>query len=84
MGTLSIVQNRAENIVKGAVGVVENGVFNGDAQDLQLLAEQGQIPGTTHMEEGEYQRTDSARNDFLEAHSISDTKGWRSPYTTAM
>lgn len=109
MGTLSIVQNRAENIVKGAVGVVEsgasiveagyqtvvnnedflthenqihltrlcqmgiysvtvdaimgdtvpdsdncqlqgdacnlpeveNGVFNGDAQDLQLLTEQG-------------------------------------------
>ena len=145
MGTLSIVQNRAENLVKGPVGVVEsgasiveagyqtvvnnedflthenkihltrlcqmgiysvtagaimgdtvpdgdncqlqgdacylprveNGVFNGDAQDLQLLAEQGQIPGTTHMEEGEYQRTDSARNDFLEAHSISDTKGWQ-------
>ena len=25
MGTLSIVQNRAENIVKGAVGVVESG-----------------------------------------------------------
>lgn len=38
---------------------VENGVFNGDAQDLQLLTEQGQIPDTTHMEEGEYQRTDS-------------------------
>lgn len=31
---------------------VENGVFNGDAQDLQLLTEQGQIPDTTHMEEG--------------------------------
>lgn len=56
---------------------VENGVFKGDAQDLQVLTEQGQIEGTTHLENGDYTRSDSAKADFLEAHSIEDTKGWQ-------
>lgn len=56
---------------------VENGVFKGDAQDLQVLTEHGQIEGTVHLQEEEYTRSDASKREFLEAHSIEDTKGWQ-------
>lgn len=44
---------------------VENGVFVGDEDDLEELAEEGEIDGTDHIASDDIVRNIAARNEFL-------------------
>ena len=54
---------------------VENGVFVGDKNDLNVLIKQGEIEDSTHIQPSEISRSAAARNAFLEAHGIEDLNG---------
>lgn len=46
----------------------DNGMFQGDSDDLYSLAKEGELEGTEHLENDEYDRNISARNEFLRMH----------------
>lgn len=52
---------------------VENGVFTGDAGDLESLTEAGENPDAVHVED--VARSDAVRAEFLNAHGIDDAAG---------
>ena len=55
---------------------VENGVFNGDASDLQALIEAGEVEGAPHVTADDVERSPMTRAEFLNAHGIKETDGW--------
>ena len=55
---------------------VENGVFNGDASDLQALIEAGEVEGAPHVTADNVERSPMTRAEFLNAHGIKETDGW--------
>ena len=55
---------------------VENGVFNGDAGDLQALIEAGEVEGAPHVAADDVDRSPMTRAEFLNAHGIEETEGW--------
>lgn len=55
---------------------VENGVFTGDASDLQNLIEAGEVEGATHVAADDVERSAATRAEFLATHGIEDTGGW--------
>ena len=55
---------------------VENGVFTGDASDLQNLIEAGEVEGATHVATEDVERSAATRAEFLATHGIEDSDGW--------
>lgn len=55
---------------------VENGVFTGDADDLQQLIEAGEVEGATYVSADDVERSAATRAEFLAAHGIEDAQGW--------
>lgn len=53
---------------------VENGVFTGDADDLEQLIKAGELEDTTHISDPE--RDEAVRAEFLQMNGITDTNGW--------
>ncbi len=49
---------------------IDNGTFEGDESDLQHLISQGELENTEHLSSDEYDRSISARNEFLASHGF--------------
>ncbi len=49
---------------------IDNGTFDGDESDLQHLIAQGELENTEHLTSDEYDRSISARNEFLASHGF--------------
>ena len=56
---------------------VENGVFVGDASDLDVLVRAGELPDAESVPAEEVLRSATVRAEFLHAHGIEDTEGWQ-------
>lgn len=50
---------------------VENGVFVGNESDLAILTRSGEIPGTTHVDASDVDRSLAVRNQFLADHGYT-------------
>lgn len=52
--------------------VTDNGVFVGDASDLQELIEAGKVEGTDHVSSDDISRSFAARTAFLKSHGFDE------------
>ena len=48
----------------------DNGMFDGDEQDLQALTAMGELEGTEHIDADDYVRDLAARDSFLKSHGF--------------
>ena len=54
----------------GMTLTADNGVFDGDEDDLETLTAMGEVEGTEHVDADDYARDMAARDSFLRSHGF--------------